>query len=76
MCFDIKFARIGFGNACLIARQTSQCQKVFSKPHEPCIFYVSILDHCLLLYSLHSENLYTFQNTTLQYFKAVAKTFE
>ena len=30
--FDIKFTRLSFENACLIARQASQCQQAFSKP--------------------------------------------
>ena len=32
MSFDIKFTRLGFENACRIARQASRCQQAFSKP--------------------------------------------
>ena len=32
MSFDIKFTRLGFENACWIARQASRCQHAFSKP--------------------------------------------
>ena len=30
--FDIKFTRLGFENACSIAKQASRCQQSFSKP--------------------------------------------
>ena len=46
--FDIKFTRLSFENACLIARQASQCQQAFSKPclvklisrHSPSSLYI------------------------------------
>ena len=31
MSFDIKFTRLGYENACWIARQASRCQQAFSK---------------------------------------------
>ena len=56
MSFDIKFTRLGFENACCIARQASRCQQAFSKP---CLVNLISKDTHLVI-SKHFHLKYTF----------------
>ena len=59
--FDIKFTRLGFENACLIARQASRCQQAFSKP---CLVNLISKDTHLVFYMYWQPKLERFLLTS------------